>query len=170
MEGKSKLPPQTGNFTAAHQNVLCASTEDGGSSCSEAQDGRTRQISSPVQDGKSYVYIRVRSVCGGSWNEKTQNHYTVLAWGKVWNPCHFPPPINMGCLLGILGKILISSLKGSHAVKKKPASLKFRELFAITIIAQGQQTQLMQTLCPLCSARASPREAPGCSSSKASQK
>lgn len=81
-----------------------------------------------------------------------------------------PPSTNMGCLLGIMGKILISSLKGSHAVKEEPAPLKFQELFAKNIVAQGQQTQVMQMTCPLSSARASPREAPGCSSSKASQK
>lgn len=43
------------------------------------------------------VYIRVRSVCGGSWKEETQNHYAVLVWEKAGDPCHSPPPIDMDC-------------------------------------------------------------------------
>lgn len=66
VRGQNLAPSQKGNFPAVHQNILCVSTDDGADSCSEAEDGRIEEISSPVQDSKSCVYIRVWSVCGGS--------------------------------------------------------------------------------------------------------
>lgn len=111
--GQKQASPRGWEFLYCQSKRLSAFTEDIGGSYSETQDRRTRKIS------KSYIYAGVRSVCVGSWNKKTKNHSAVLPSGKVWNPCHSPPPTNMVCSLGITGKIVIPSLKGSHAVRAR---------------------------------------------------
>lgn len=117
--GQKQASPRDWEFLYCQSKSFSAFTEDIGDSYSETQDRRTKKISSPIQHSKSYIYAGVRSVCVGSWNEKTKNHYAALPSGKVWNPCRSPPPTNMGCLLGITGKVVIPSLKGSHAVRAR---------------------------------------------------
>lgn len=46
VRGRNLSCPQKGNFPAAHQNIFC--TDDVGDSCSQAVDGSTEEINSPV--------------------------------------------------------------------------------------------------------------------------